>query len=158
MIVDIPAYDSAYFIKNGLVWGAFKGKINKVYPNTISPTYLILRKMIVRTMVKVYPGDLYSQYLMPIRRLRAKTGKVYPDNAVYSKTQWQKVFSMPASVSASTETTSLDGTFRSILPFNAQANAIQYVAQDNPIVDFLVSQISLKEPDYVFSPVGGHIG
>lgn len=158
MIVDIPAYDSAYFIKNGLVWGTFKGKINKVYPNTISPNYLILRKLIVRKMVKVYPTDVFSQYLMPVRRLRAKTGKVYPDNAVYSKTMWQKVFSMPASVSASTETTSLDGTFRSTVPFNALTNPVQYVAQDNPVVDILVSQISLKEPDYVFSPVGGHIG
>lgn len=158
MIVDIPAYDSAYFIKNGLVWGSFRGKITKVYPNTISPNYLILRKLIVRKMVNVNLPDVFSQYLMPIKRLRTKATKVYPDNAVYSKTQWQKIFSMPASVSASTESNALDGTFRSTAPFVALTNPVQYVAQDNPIVDILVTTISLKEPDYVFSPVGGHIG
>lgn len=158
MIVDIPAYDSAYFIKNGLVWGTFKGKITRIYPNLITWNYLILRKLIVRKIVPVYPPDVFSTYLMPMMKLRTKAGKIYPDNAVYSKTMWQKVFSMPATNSASTEANALDGTYRSTTPFTAQANAIQYVAQDNPIVDILVTEISLKEPDYNFAPVGGHIG
>lgn len=158
MIVDIPAYDSAYFIKNGLVWGTFKGKIKQIYPNLITLNYLILRKLIVRKTFKVYPPDVFSTYIMPMVKLQAKDGKIYPDNAVYSKTMWQKVFNMPASVSASTEATGLDGTYKSVAPFVAQENSIQYVAQDNPIVDILVTQISLKEPDYTFVPVGGHIG
>jgi len=158
MIVDIPAYDSAYFIKNGLVWGTFKGKIKQIYPNYISLNYLILRKLIVRKTFKVYTPDVFSTYIMPMVKLRAKTGKIYPDNAVYSKTLWQKVFSMAVSNSASTEATGLDGTYKSITPFAPQADAIQYVAQDNPIVDILVTTISLKEPDYNFVPVGGHIG
>lgn len=156
MIVNIPAYDATYFIKNGMVWGTFLGKITKVYPNVDSNVYMIGWKAVSRIGI-VYQPDQFNGYLLPINR-KLTISKIYPDNAAYVKTQWQKTFVLSQSNAATTESNDLDATYRSTQPFTAKANAVAYIAPDNPIVDFHVSEISVKETDYTFVPVGGHVG
>lgn len=156
MITNIPAYDAGFFIKNGLVWSTFTGKITQIYPNTDAGKMILGFKAVSRSAY-VYLPDQFSGYLLPVRA-QTQIKNVYPDNQQYARTQWQKVFNFPVGTSSAAEATDLDATYDSTTPFAPKANGIGYVAQDNPIVDFLVTSISVKETDYAFIPVGGNVG
>jgi len=156
MIINIPAYDAGYFIKNGLVWSTFDGKITKIYPNDDKAKMIIGFKAVSRSGY-VYLPDQFTGYLLPVR-VQTQNKNIYPDNQQYARTQWQKVFDFPVGTSSAAEATDLDATYDSSAPFTPKANGIGYVAQDNPIVDFLVTAISVKETDYAFIPVGGNVG
>lgn len=157
MITNIPAYDASYFVKNGLVWSTFNaGTITKIYPNADTGKLIIGFKAVSRNAY-VYLPELFTGYLLP-RKSQTLIKNIYPDNQQYARTQWQKVFDFPVGTSSAAEATDLDATYDSTAPFTPKANGIGYVAQDNPIVDFLVTAISVKETDYAFIPVGGNVG
>ncbi|AXG67452.1 hypothetical protein JA33_078 [Dickeya phage vB_DsoM_JA33] len=155
MIVNVPAYDKNYFIQNGLVWGSFRGQLKSV--QTVFDTSYVIGFSAITKNALIFTAEQFSGYIL-MRPWMMRGSLVYPDSSQYFKTQWQKTFVFPQMNTQNTEAKDLDNTYVSSAPFTPKANGIEYVAQDNPIVDFLVSTISVKEPDYVFIPVGGHVG
>lgn len=134
MIIQMPAYDSKYFVANGIVMPTASFKVTNIYP--INKNFNYILKLNVAT----------------------GTSKLFRLNATYNFVTGFWKDTTLTYVEQLIGTIGIDMYGNKTSGITYPANPVDYPAQDNPIVDIHATRISILDSGYSFSPVGGHIG